>query len=55
MESNLECNRFLIGQSRRAKEILELIHSDICGPMQTLSIGGAKYFLTFIDDFPKRQ
>jgi hypothetical protein len=25
----LECNKFLIGQSRRAKEILELIHSEI--------------------------
>lgn len=47
----LECNRFLIGQSRRAKEILELIHFDICGPIQTLSIGGEKYFLTFTDDF----
>jgi hypothetical protein len=47
----LECNKILIGQSRSAKEILELIHFEICGPMQTLSIGGAKCFLTFIDDF----
>ena len=28
---------------------LQLIHSDICGPMSTESIGGRKYFVTFID------
>ncbi|KAG7599301.1 Integrase catalytic core [Arabidopsis suecica] len=32
---------------------LELIHSDVCGPMQTESINGSKYFLTFIDDFSR--
>jgi hypothetical protein len=31
-------NRFPIGQSRKAKEILELIHYNICGPMQIMSI-----------------
>lgn len=30
---------------------LQLVHSDVCGPMQTESIGGSKYFVTFIDDF----
>ncbi|KAI5349042.1 hypothetical protein L3X38_001929 [Prunus dulcis] len=34
----------------RASLPLELVHSDVCGPMQTPSIGGNKYFLTFIDD-----
>lgn len=33
---------------------LELIHSDLCGPMETQSIGHAKYFLTFIDDYTKK-
>lgn len=36
--------------SSRAKNVLELIHSDICGPLQTQSLGGAKYIATFIDD-----
>jgi hypothetical protein len=31
--------------------ILELVHSDVCGPMQTAYLGGAKYFKLFIDDF----
>ena len=38
----------------RAKEQLELVHTDLCGPMQTQSIGGIFYFLTFIDDFSKK-
>ena len=36
--------------SYRAKECLELVHTDLCGPMQNQSIGGSFYFLTFIDD-----
>ena len=28
----------------------EFIHTDLCGPMQTSSIGGAKYFVLFKDD-----
>ena len=34
----------------QTKEPLELVHSDVCGKMRTKSIGGAEYFLTFIDD-----
>lgn len=37
----------------RATEILQIIHSDICGPMECKSIGGARYFLLFIDDFTR--
>ena len=37
--------------SHRAKEQLELVHLDLCGPMPTQSLGGSLYFLTFIDDF----
>lgn len=29
----------------------ELIHSDICSPMQVPSIGGSRYFLLFKDDY----
>ena len=27
------------------------MYSDVCGPMPTESIGGKKYFVTFIDDY----
>lgn len=32
---------------------LELIHMDLCGPMQVKSLGGASYFATFLDDYSK--
>lgn len=38
----------------KTNNILELIHSDLCGPMEVESIGGSKYFLTFIDDYSKK-
>ena len=30
---------------------LKLVHRDLCGPMPIVSMGGASYFVTFIDDF----
>ena len=35
----------------RSKEKLELVHTDVCGPMQTQSFGGSRYFITFTDDY----
>ena len=43
-------NEFPVHQEKRQTGMLELIHTDLCGPMQTRSLGGASYFLTFIDD-----
>ncbi|MCQ7012887.1 DDE-type integrase/transposase/recombinase, partial [Clostridioides difficile] len=37
----------------RAKEVLELIHSDLCGPMSIQARGGFEYFVTFIDDYSR--
>ena len=45
---------FPISKSHRARAPLEIVHSDICGQMQTPSIGGSSYFLTFIDDFTRK-
>ena len=41
-----------IGEIRSERK-MQLIHSDVCGPMQTESISGAKYFVTFIDDYSR--
>lgn len=38
----------------RATEILQIVHSDVCGPMSVNSLGGARYYLTFIDDFSRK-
>ena len=32
---------------------LELVHSDLCGPLPFVSFSGFKYFLTFIDDYSR--
>lgn len=38
----------------RATILLELIHSDICEPMETTAFGGYRYFLTLIDDYSRK-
>jgi transposase InsO family protein len=38
---------------RESSKPLELIHMDLCGPMQTKSKGGKRSFLTFTDDFSR--
>lgn len=38
------------GVNKRADEICELIHTDVCGPMNHIARGGYPYFITFTDD-----
>ena len=33
--------------------MLELVHSDVCGPMSTQARDGYEYFITFIDDYSR--
>ncbi|GJT31049.1 zinc finger, CCHC-type containing protein [Tanacetum coccineum] len=40
-------------QVERAKDILGLIHTDVCGPFRTVSRQGASYFITFTDDYSR--
>ena len=39
--------------SSKSTKLLELIHSDVSGPMETPSFGGSNYFVTFIDDYSR--
>ena len=34
--------------------ILDYVHSDVWGPTKEPSIGGSRYFVTFVDDFSKK-
>ena len=57
------CEHYLCGKqamnshssiSKKRSELLQLVHSHVCGPMPTVSMGGASYFVTFIDDFSQK-
>ena len=39
----------------RAKEPLELVHSDVCGPLNVQVRGAYEYFVTFIDDYSRYE
>ena len=41
------------GQGERASDVLGLIHSDVCGPLNRPARGGFYYFVTFTDDFSR--
>ena len=37
--------------SKKSTDLLNLVHTDVCGPLNIASVGGSVYFVTFIDDF----
>ena len=42
--------RFLrVGKEKKRKK-LELVHTNVCGPIQVSSLSGSHYYVTFIDD-----
>ena len=45
--------RSFAGKGLRAKVPLELVHSDLCGPMDIKARVGYKYFIHFIDDYSR--
>ena len=56
------CEAYLLGKMtntpftgfpERASNLLELIHTDVCGPMSSIARGGFQYFITFTDDLSR--
>ena len=43
------------GTMERATDLLEIIHTDICGPMSVEARGRYHYFLTFTDDLSRYE
>ena len=39
------------GKGEWATALLDLIHTDVCGPLSVHARGGYIYFITFIDDY----
>jgi hypothetical protein len=41
------------GTMEQANDLLEIIHTNVCGPMSVEAHGGYHYFLTFTDDLSR--
>lgn len=59
-DQNFRCEDCILGKMHRlpfpksetkSVQIGELVHADLCGPMQENSLGGARYFLLLKDDY----
>ena len=38
----------------KSKGLLDIVHSDIFGPMSTASLSGYVYYVSFIDDYSRK-
>ncbi|GAU34193.1 hypothetical protein TSUD_162940 [Trifolium subterraneum] len=54
VQSKQHRNSFSKDANIKTKAILEVVYYDVCGSIQVESIGGNKYFVTFIDDFSRK-
>ncbi|CAL9009189.1 unnamed protein product [Prunus brigantina] len=45
---------FQHGPAQRKPNVLDVMYSDVCGPMTTNTLGGARYFVTFINDHSRK-
>jgi hypothetical protein len=46
--------RSVLSSDSRSKGILDLIRSDVCGPMTVASLNGYLYYVLFIDDHSRK-
>ncbi|CAL9023657.1 unnamed protein product [Prunus brigantina] len=53
MQGKQHRDSFPLESSWRATSPLELVHTDICGPMKSESLSGNMYFLLFTDDYSR--
>jgi len=52
VRGSLSCKPFAHPQ-HTATKVLECIHSDVCGPVETASLGKRRYFLLFTDEYTR--
>jgi len=49
-----QCRVTFSTSQHKTKGLLDLIHTNVWGPSPVASIGGARYYVTFIDDFSRK-
>ncbi|KAK2417383.1 putative mitochondrial protein [Trifolium repens] len=47
-------NSFKNSVFSRLKQALHVVHSDVCGPIETSTLGGNRYFMTCVDEFTRK-
>jgi len=47
-------NAFSSSTTHGSKELMNVVCSDVCGPLKVPSLGGNKYFISFLDDFSRK-
>ena len=40
-------------KAHTSKEILEIVHNNLCGPIEVQSYKGDKYIMLFVDDYSR--
>jgi len=40
---------------QKAKERLDVVYYDICGPVQIETLSGSRYFISFVDDVTRKM
>lgn len=55
LEGKMAKSPFPKGGGTRATRPLELVHSDVVGPMPVSSLGGANFAVTFTDDYSRKS
>lgn len=53
LEGKMARKPFPKESEKKTRAILDLIHTDVCGPMQTESPAGKRYVMTIIDDYSR--
>uniref|UniRef100_A0AAV1UDV4 Integrase catalytic domain-containing protein n=1 Tax=Peronospora matthiolae TaxID=2874970 RepID=A0AAV1UDV4_9STRA len=53
MKGKLTIDTFPSQSLTRMSRVLELVHTDVMGPMKTVSKGGVRFVLTFVDDYSR--
>lgn len=53
LKGKLPRTSFPKSSDNRASRILDLVHTDVCGPMANVTPGGCRYLMTLIDDFSR--
>ena len=45
--------RLVLSKNYQSQEVLEILYTDLCGPIGIESYSGEKFFILFVDDYSR--